>query len=68
MTIHTHRHGETTCYLGDGAYADFDGYGIEVYASDGTVKTDKVYLEPTVLCSLIDFALRMGVIEPNKDK
>jgi hypothetical protein len=36
-------------YLGDGLYADFDGWQIELYASDGERKTNRVYLEPTVL-------------------
>ena len=33
-------------YLGDGLYAAFDGYRIELYASDGIHKTNWVYLEP----------------------
>jgi len=36
-------------YLGDGLYATFDGWSIELYASDGVNKTNRVYLEPEVL-------------------
>jgi hypothetical protein len=36
-------------YLGDGLYAAFDGWQIELYASDGIQKTNQVYLEPAVL-------------------
>lgn len=40
-------------YLGDGLYADFDGYQIELYASNGERKTNSVYLEPGVLASFL---------------
>lgn len=36
-------------YLGDGLYADFDGYQISLAASNGIVDTNVVYLEPEVL-------------------
>jgi hypothetical protein len=36
-------------YLGDGLYAAYDGFQIELYAWDGFEKTDRVYLEPSVL-------------------
>lgn len=36
-------------YLGDGLYASYDGWQIELYASDGIRKTNSVYLEPSVL-------------------
>jgi len=32
-------------YLGDGLYAEFDGYQIEVYASDGMSKTNRVFFD-----------------------
>jgi hypothetical protein len=38
-------------YLGDGLYAEFDGYQIELYASDGIGKTNRVFLERAVLQS-----------------
>lgn len=42
-------------YLGDGLYADYDGYQIELYASNGVEKTNAVYLEPGVLAAFQAF-------------
>ena len=42
-------------HLGDGVYAIFDGYGIWLHANDRKDPTDRVYLEPMVLESLIAF-------------
>ncbi len=36
-------------YLGDGLYADFDGYQIVLAANNGIHDTNVVYLEPEVL-------------------
>jgi len=36
-------------YLGDGLYADFDGYQIILAANNGIRDTNVVYLEPSVL-------------------
>lgn len=52
---------ERDIYLGDGLYAKFNGYTIEVYASpNGITRTNEVFLEPQVLQSLIDFAKHYG--------
>lgn len=42
-------------YLGDGVYAIFDGFGIWLHANDHEHPTDRVYLEPNVLESLVEF-------------
>ena len=42
-------------YCGDGVYAMWDGFGIELRANDYENPTDIVYLEPYVMKSLIDF-------------
>lgn len=42
-------------YLGDGAYAAFDGYGIILTAENGIEATDTVYLEPQVYHKLVAF-------------
>ena len=42
-------------YLGDGVYAVFDGFGIELRATNYENPTDIIYLEPLVLKSLISF-------------
>jgi len=42
-------------YIGDGVYVLFDGYGIWLHANSHDHPTDKIYLEPDVLNSLIKF-------------
>jgi hypothetical protein len=42
-------------YLGDGLYAHFDGYQIELYAFNGVGKTASVFLEPAVLKSFLAY-------------
>ena len=41
----------TARYLGDGLYADFDGYQVELYAHNGISKTNSVFLDGTVLAA-----------------
>lgn len=42
-------------YLGDGVYAAFDGYQIELRANHHETPTDRVFLEPEVMDKLIKF-------------
>jgi len=42
-------------YLGDGLYASFDGYQIELYAHNGIRKTSSVYLDGQVLVAFLRF-------------
>ena len=46
---------EKKVYLGDGAYAEFDGFGIALTAENGIAVTDRVYLEPEVYRALVRF-------------
>lgn len=48
---------ENYCYLGDGVYAYFDGYGIWLRTGDHREELcdDKIYIEPDVLNSLNKF-------------
>ena len=46
-------------YLGDGLYADFDGFQIELYSSNGMMKTNQVYLEPSVLTAFLNYVKRL---------
>lgn len=39
-------------HLGDGVYAKYDGFGIELRANNPVNPTDVVYLEPSVLSML----------------
>jgi hypothetical protein len=45
-------------YLGDGVYAEFDGYQVWIWTSNGIVNGDKIALEPAVLRALNAFAKR----------
>lgn len=43
-------------YLGDGLYAKFDGYQIELRAARADFNDDKIYLEKEVYSKLSEFA------------
>ena len=55
-------------YIGDAVYAAFDGFGIELRANHHENPTDKIYLEPDVLVSLIRFAKHFKVIKEEEKK
>lgn len=42
-------------YLGDGLYAEFDGYQIEIYASNGVNKTARVFLDNLVTNNFVEY-------------
>jgi hypothetical protein len=42
-------------YLGDGLYADYDGWQIRLFATNGVTTTNEVYLEPSVLQAFLSF-------------
>ena len=43
-------------YLGDGLYAAFTNYDVELYASNGVNVTNRVWLEPEALALLVEAA------------
>lgn len=43
-------------YIGDGAYADFDGFGIVLTTENGISVQNTVYLEPGVFAALLRYA------------
>lgn len=43
-------------YLGDGVYANFDGYQIVLTTEDGYSVTNTIYLEPAVYTQLLRYA------------
>jgi hypothetical protein len=47
-------------YLGDGLYASFDGYQVELYASNGIEKTNSVFLEPWVLSAFLKYVAELS--------
>jgi hypothetical protein len=51
-------------YLGDGLYATFDGYMIELYSHNGVEKLSSVYLELPVYMALRSYAARIWELEP----
>lgn len=53
---------ENTIYLGDGAYAEFTGYSIIVYTSNGLIKENEVHLEANELRALFEFAAAKGLV------
>lgn len=52
-------------YLGDGAYANFDGYHVVLTAENGIYATDTVALEPEVLARFLEYieGLRKHITE-----
>jgi len=48
-------------YLGDGVYAEYDGWGIWLKANDHACPTDEIYLEPSVMEALDRFRKRCGM-------
>lgn len=44
-------------YLGDGVYAEFDGYYVWIYISNGVTESTRIAIEPQVKESL-DFFFR----------
>lgn len=46
-------------YLGDGVYADFDGYNLRLTTEDGEKISNIIYLEPDVYSSLEDYVKRL---------
>ncbi len=49
-------------YLGDGVYAEFDGFQIWVAANDGTHDYARVALEPVVMNALDNYRNRLNEI------
>jgi hypothetical protein len=46
-------------YLGDGAYADFDGYAIVVTTEDGVSVTNRIVFENDVYENLVKFVEKL---------
>jgi hypothetical protein len=42
-------------YLGDGLYAEFDGWEIRLFAHNGVSSTNQVFLEPSVLVAFLRY-------------
>lgn len=58
----------SSAYLGDGLYAEFDGYMLKLMANSAISPTDTVYLEPAVYAELLRFVSRWAEAqEANND-
>lgn len=47
-------------YIGDGVYADFDGFNIVLTTENGVEVTNTIFLEPEVFMSLLKYAERLS--------
>lgn len=47
-------------YLGDGVYAEFDGYHINIFVSDGVTYSQPIYIDRAVWSNLVSFAVALG--------
>ena len=48
-------------YLGDGCYAEHDGYAIELTTEDGFRVTNRIVLEPQVCASLVSYVKTLAI-------
>jgi hypothetical protein len=55
-------------YLGDGLYADFDGYHVVLTAENGIRATNTVYLDPQVLQAFSEYLKSLREAFENKLK
>lgn len=46
-------------YLGGGLYAEFDGWQITLYASNGVIRTNEVFLEPEDLTAFLRYVEKL---------
>lgn len=46
-------------YLGDGLYAEFDGWQIRLFAHNGISHTNEVFLEPSVLAAFFRYVEKL---------
>ncbi len=49
-------------YLGDGVYADFDGFAVVLTTEDGVSVTNRIVLEPEVLAALQAYVERLRTV------
>ncbi len=51
-------------YIGDGCYAEWDGYGITLTTENGISVTNKIFLEPETLRALNLYSASIRSIQP----
>lgn len=55
-------------YLGDGVYAEFDGYQIKLYTSNGMTESEPIFLEAGVASVLFRFNFADKVFTKNENR
>jgi len=55
-------------YLGDGLYAECDGYMIRLMANNPSTPDNEVFMEDWVFQALLDFARRIGWLKDKADQ
>ena len=53
----------TETYLGDGAYAKWNGQELVVYTSNGIHATNSVYMERNEIANLVTFLRECGLLK-----
>ena len=51
-------------YMGDGVYAQFDGYQIELYTHNGYEKLTSIFLEPAVYAAIRAYGAKVWELRP----
>ena len=54
-------------YLGDGVYAEYDGYQIKLTAENGLRVTDTIYLDPNVMEEIVIYILNLNKKENGQE-
>ena len=55
-------------YLGDGVYAEFDGYHVWLITNDGITDTNRIALEPAVYVALTAYVARLTRANAGREK
>jgi len=50
----------TKTYIGDGVYAEFDGYGVVLTTENGIEETNRIVLEPEILAYFLKFVKELN--------
>lgn len=59
---------EYTEYIADGVYAEWEGFQVRLFATDGIKQTNEIFLEPHALAAVVNFVQRMQMKQKEKLK
>jgi hypothetical protein len=51
-------------YLGDGVFADYDGFALVLTTEDGVRTTNRIVLEPAVYAQVVEYVRRLERAKP----